>query len=230
MPSACWRHRESLRGRHLPRRYALSALWGPQSFQIVLGEHEESGRRNGQQIPPSHQSRKLLAKGHEQLTSERDGQPINGTAEELCGLQAVLNCELPNNMTNDFNGSVAREILLLWLVNDDGAVGERRIERSEGIGVDQERSAARMHSEEHQIRVWRCDFDGNRHESGVQTQPSKMVPVQRIACCSVSKIGARQADRSDAATEPIDLSDGDRPGDSLHDRKRRAIPSLCRAR
>ena len=141
----------------------------------MLGEHEESGRRNGQQIPPSHQSRKLLGKGHEQSTSERDGQPINGTAEELCGLQAVLNCELPNNMTNDFNGSVAREILLLWLVNDDGAVRERRIERSEGIGVDQERSAAWMHSEEHQIRVWRCDFDGNRHESGVRRCEAEMV-------------------------------------------------------
>ena len=114
-------------------------------------------------------------KGHEQSTSERDGQPINGTAEELCGLQAVLNCELPNNMTNDCNGSVARKILLLWLVNDDGAVGERRIERSEGIGVDQERSAARMHSEEHQIRVWRCDFDGNRHESGVRRCEAEMV-------------------------------------------------------
>ena len=64
---------------------------------------------------------------------------------------------------------------MLWLVNDDSAVGERRIERSEGIGVDQERSAARMHSEEHQIRVWRCDFDGNRHESGVRRCEAEMV-------------------------------------------------------
>ena len=44
-----------------------------------------------------------------QATSERDGQPINETPAELCGLRAVLNCELPNNMTNDFNGSVEIE-------------------------------------------------------------------------------------------------------------------------
>ena len=31
---------------------------------------------------------------------------INGTAEELSAIQAVVNCELPNNMTNDFSGSV----------------------------------------------------------------------------------------------------------------------------
>ena len=44
-----------------------------------------------------------------QATSERDGQPINEIPAELCGLRAVLNCELPNNMTNDFNGSVEIE-------------------------------------------------------------------------------------------------------------------------
>ena len=32
--------------------------------------------------------------------------PINGTTEELSHLQGVVNCELPNNMTNDFNGTV----------------------------------------------------------------------------------------------------------------------------
>ena len=44
-----------------------------------------------------------------QSTSELDGHPINETPKELCGLKAVLQCELPNNMTNDFNGSVRRE-------------------------------------------------------------------------------------------------------------------------
>ena len=164
-------------------------------------------------------------------------RPVNTTASQSTERpKSCVGCKrfwTASSRTTWRTTSMARwreKSFLLWLVNDDGAVGERRIERSEGIGVDQERSAARMHSEEHQIRVWRCDFDGNRHESGVQTQPFKMVSVQRIACCSVSKIGARQADRSDAATEPIDLSDGDRPGDSLHGGKRRAIPSLCRER
>lgn len=41
-----------------------------------------------------------------QCTSEKDGIPINGTAEELSELQGIVNCELPNNMTNDFNGTV----------------------------------------------------------------------------------------------------------------------------
>lgn len=31
---------------------------------------------------------------------------INSTAEELSEMQAVVNCELPNNMTSDFSGSV----------------------------------------------------------------------------------------------------------------------------
>lgn len=39
--------------------------------------------------------------------SELNGMPINGTAKELSRLKAVVNCELPNNMTNDFNGTVA---------------------------------------------------------------------------------------------------------------------------
>lgn len=42
----------------------------------------------------------------DQCTSEYDGVPINGTPEELASLKAVVNCELPNNMTNDFNGMV----------------------------------------------------------------------------------------------------------------------------
>ena len=36
----------------------------------------------------------------------RNGVPINGSAEELSSVKAVVNCELPNSMTNDFNGSV----------------------------------------------------------------------------------------------------------------------------
>lgn len=44
----------------------------------------------------------------EQCTSE-----IEGTAEALSGIEAVVNCELPNNMTNDFNGRVRRQNQLL---------------------------------------------------------------------------------------------------------------------
>ena len=44
-----------------------------------------------------------------QATSELNGMPINGTAKELSQLKAVVNCELPNNMTNDFNGTVAEQ-------------------------------------------------------------------------------------------------------------------------
>ena len=31
---------------------------------------------------------------------------IEGTAEAMSGIEAIVNCELPNNMTNDFNGRV----------------------------------------------------------------------------------------------------------------------------
>lgn len=37
--------------------------------------------------------------------------PINGTPEGLASLKAVVSCELPNNMTNDFSGVVSSFIL-----------------------------------------------------------------------------------------------------------------------
>ena len=41
-----------------------------------------------------------------QVTSEQNGVVVDGTATEFSELRAIVSCELPNNMTNDFNGNV----------------------------------------------------------------------------------------------------------------------------
>ena len=81
-----------------------------------------------------------------------------------------MNCELPNNMTNDFNGVVG----VSRGFESDAAATEGR---EGGVGEHQhpQHASTRVHSAQHVECVWSGSVDGNGHEGGIRCCEEAMV-------------------------------------------------------